>query len=249
MNKSVWLKNEVFNWYVESRGGSSINHNDRVRAYELWARANELIVENADDFHRSDSISNLKRCLNQRLKFIEYVYGLRQVASAKGCLECLETFEIVRPFMLKNLMVIRNDIEHNDTPPPDIERCQELVDLVWYFLKSTDSFLIWRKDDIFFTNLTEKGEKTQYGFGMKIDYDLNHEMQMIGWFPENYISEKPELDSSEVEIEIMHSKKEKWTNDSYHDDKLDSDVWLIGNALLDAPLKQKAIKEALQARE
>jgi hypothetical protein len=33
---------------------------------------------------------------------------------------------------------IRNDIEHKDASPPSIDRCVELADVTWYFLKTTD---------------------------------------------------------------------------------------------------------------
>lgn len=248
-SKSVWLKNEVFSWYVESQSSSKTSYKDQTRAYGLWERANSLLVENADDFHRADSISNLKRCLNQRLKFIEYVYDLKQIAlnkSPKGYLEYLETFGLVRPFMLKNLMLIRNDIEHNDAQPPNLERCKELVDIVWYFLKSTDSFLTWRKDDIFFMDLTEEGDETQYGFSMRIDYNRNHEIEVSGWFPESFISGVSDTDSTEIVVETIHSKQEKWCDEGHHANKLDGDIWLIGRALLNNTIKHHIITEALQ---
>lgn len=248
-SRSIWLKNEVFYWYAESQGGSSTSNTDQARAYDLWERANSLLVGNEDDFHRADSISNLKRCLNQRLKFIEYVYGLKKIAldkSPKGYLEYLETFGLVRPFLLKNLMLIRNDIEHNDTQPPDLKRCKELVDIMWYFLKSTDGVLNWRKEDILFSDLTEDGYETQYWFDMRIDYDLNHDVRVSGWFPESLISDFSDVDSTEIVVEKIHSKKEKWNNEDCHANKLDSDIWLIGRALLDNTIKHHVITQALQ---
>ncbi len=38
---------------------------------------------------------------------------------------------------MKQLLAIRNDIEHRDVKPPSTEKCLELLDAVWYFLKST----------------------------------------------------------------------------------------------------------------
>jgi hypothetical protein len=53
-------------------------------------------------------------------------------------LELLEYFGIIRPFMLKQLIDIRNLVEHEDSSPPPIGECLTFADLIWYFLRSTD---------------------------------------------------------------------------------------------------------------
>ena len=35
-------------------------------------------------------------------------------------------------------MDIRNEIEHEDAPPPPYVRARELLDMTWYFLRSTE---------------------------------------------------------------------------------------------------------------
>lgn len=130
--ENVWLCDSVLDWYAEIQSYSYTNAEGCQRAYELWKHAESLLTGDANEFNRVDIISNLKRCLNQRLKFIEEVYSLQKIAlfdSPKGYLEYLESLGLVRPYMLKQLMTIRNDIEHNDAQPPNVERCLELLDL------------------------------------------------------------------------------------------------------------------------
>ena len=249
-NKYIWISDEVFTWYVQSEGGSLTSYNDLMRAYELWNHARSILESKNDELHRVDAISTLKRCLNQRLKFIEYVYSLKQLASKsspKGYLEYLETFKLVRPLMLKKLMTIRNDIEHNDVEPPAMGRCLELLDLTWYFLKSTDSILSIQRSDLLFIDLTDEGEETQYSFSVRIDYDLNHQLKISGWFPPEYILEEETSEHSKIVVEIMHTKEEKWSNEEHHKDKLETDIWVVGNLDASPDIKRTIIEKAFNA--
>jgi hypothetical protein len=56
----------------------------------------------------------------------------------KKILDQLEYFGIIRPLMLNRLIEIRNSVEHEYVSPPELDRCKELVEFVWYFLRSTD---------------------------------------------------------------------------------------------------------------
>ncbi|WP_147297119.1 hypothetical protein [Chromobacterium vaccinii] len=80
MEKKAWLSKEVFDWYVSYEGGRFIPEGNFARAYEIWKHAERILLSGDGEFHRADSILTLKRCLNQRLKFIEQVYNLRQIA-------------------------------------------------------------------------------------------------------------------------------------------------------------------------
>ncbi|WP_313260480.1 hypothetical protein [Lacrimispora sp.] len=139
-----WLSKDIWNWDARYESGTELDAEAWKRAYEIWDRAKFLIDINDNLFCLSDGITNLKRSINQRLKNIEKVYHFKNIDfenKAKGYLELLEQFDIVRPLIMKELLRIRNEIEHNDALPPNANRCQELVDIVWYFLKSTDSLV------------------------------------------------------------------------------------------------------------
>lgn len=252
MEKRAWLSKEVFDWYVSYEGGRLIPEGDFVRAYEIWSHAERILLSGSDEFHRVDSILALKRCLNQRLKFIEQIYNLKQIAlpnSPRGYLEYLETFNVVRPLMLKKLLEVRNDIEHNDAEPPGIERCLELLDMCWYFLKSTDGFLRCRRDNILYNRVDENGEESHYGFGVKIIYDLNHKIEMSGWFPSELIHMTESSNGVGIIIDVMHTKEEKCVNDFYHKEKLADDVWIVGCLDCDAKVRFNIIKDALNAND
>ncbi|MFJ7913908.1 MULTISPECIES: hypothetical protein [unclassified Lysinibacillus] len=136
-----WISNEILNWESYSESSTVLEKEKGERAFRIWEHAKNLIENNETEFHLADGITNLKRALNHRLKLIEEIYGFKFVEinnKPKGYMEILEIFGVVRPFLMKRLLTIRNGIEHNDEKPPSYERCIELLDVVWYFLKSTD---------------------------------------------------------------------------------------------------------------
>lgn len=248
-NKEVWVSNEVFEWFPPApEGGRQTSDVDLIRAYDLWSHAESLITKEKSEFHLVDAISTLKRCLNQRLKFIEYVYGLKQIVlsnSPKGYLEYLETFNLVRPMMLKKLMEIRNDIEHQDAEPPTVDRCGELLDLTWYFLKSTDSILKNQWDSIVYENVDEDGRVDPYGFSLDIDYDLDHKMKISGWFPIGVLSETERDNHTKISVETIHTK-EQFAKERTNQDRLSTDTFIVGELLASNEIKHTILQGVLR---
>jgi len=141
----------------------------------------------------------LKRALNHRLKLIEEIYSFKFVEinnRPKGYLEILEVFGVVRPFLMKRLLTIRNGIEHNDEKPPSYERCLELLDVVWYFLKSTDSMVQFAVRDLAF-EIEEEGDNSYY-FGLRYVQQERDIFIINGTIPENLIYDEPTPNSIEV---------------------------------------------------
>lgn len=161
--QKIWISNKIFS-YRPLPGGSIVDPQYRKRSYSLWNHANELIENAENSFQLEDGIIDLKRALNHRLKLIEELYGFKKnIPEYKNInyLEILGRLSIVRSSILKKLLIIRNNIEHNDYSAPEKERCLELSDVVWYFLKSTDQMcnIIYndiecidtKNDNLFFT--------------------------------------------------------------------------------------------------
>lgn len=151
MHINKFFSKDILNFNYETESTTVLELENLKRAYEIWEHARALIENNESEFHLSDGIANLKRSLNQRLQLIEGVYNLKSVkfeGKPKGYLELLEFFGIVRPFLMKQLLDIRNDIEHRDAKPPSYEKCLELLDSVWYFIKSTDYLVRYSTDTL-----------------------------------------------------------------------------------------------------
>src|SRR5438067_7282171 len=54
-------------------------------------------------------------------------------------------------FADRGLLEVRNDVKYSDATPPDLARCHEFVDIVWYFLRSTDAMLHTQRTGIMLT--------------------------------------------------------------------------------------------------
>lgn len=226
--KDIWLSNEVFEWERFTSCNILINKDLCQRSYEIWGRASSLIEKIENQFDLIDGIANLKRSLNHRLLLIEDTYHFKNINfqnKPKHYLELLECFNLVRPYIMKELMEIRNEIEHNDTNPPEQKECKKLVDVVWYFLKSTDTLVQSLKTDVDFELLNSDGKESKYIFSITIDYTNLSSFKLRGWFPSDMMSLEEKDNFFSVSV-IQINGKEKFLGSELHQDKLDTDRWI-----------------------
>jgi hypothetical protein len=144
--RSVWIDPSWLSWEplsYEAWGGPDPGA-ATTRPYEAHQHACNRLAREPNEFDRVDAISTLRRIVGRRVNEIKKTYHLRELSTGpkpKGDLELLEYFGIIRPFMLKRLVDIRNIVEHQDSIPPPTEECLMFADLVWYFLRSTDKLV------------------------------------------------------------------------------------------------------------
>ncbi|WP_436323333.1 hypothetical protein ACSEYT_06935 [Vibrio cidicii] len=139
-----YLTDEIHEWALGASSRTNGDYDDIYRAYQLWKHAQELLISSAHELYRSDCIANLKRAINHRLQAIERIYKISKLPleiSSKRVLDRYEYLGLIRPMVLNELIKVRNVIEHQDQTPPDKEKCIYYIDIVWYFLKSTDSLV------------------------------------------------------------------------------------------------------------
>jgi hypothetical protein len=150
--KQVWIDPSLFS--SEPWGDKEPVSNDGIsRLYKIHQHACVRLASDPDEFDRVDAIMALRRVVARRVKELKEIYQLRELptgAKPKGDLELLEYFGIIRPFMLRRLIDIRNIVEHQDSSPPPTNECLMFADLVWYFLRSTDGLAKFEVQTIFF---------------------------------------------------------------------------------------------------
>jgi hypothetical protein len=141
MISEIYIDPEVFEWPCLSQSGSYKDESCVRRSYEMLEHAERLIAGDVSELKTADAISNLKRAINVRLKLLDEYHRFSDsfVNPRIGALERLELVGLARHFIIKQLFELRNDIEHNDVKPPPIPRVRELLDVAWYFLKTTDA--------------------------------------------------------------------------------------------------------------
>lgn len=246
--KKIWISPTCLNCELYDQGGNGTSKDEVKRAVDIWEHARSCLErDNPSEFDRSDSIGWLKRALNQRLKLIEYIYSLKKFAlptSPKGYLEYLETLNIVRPFMLKALMAVRNDIEHNDATPPDTERCLELLDLVWYFIRSTDGLVKAQKCSIVFQESFNTEKESPYWLEIDIKFDEPYFINVYGWVESIKYSSEYVEGWLEVAVEDAGTKSQRWPDSEGHSDKKNDDLWIRGEL---KPLPEQAFNIIVSA--
>lgn len=250
MENIIYLSKTIFDWNYYSQWATILPDDKWERPYEMWEYSRALVDNATTEFELGDGIANLKRALNHRLQLIERSYNLRSIHPSwrnKGYLEILEDFGLVRPYLMKSLLTIRNDIEHNDAEPPEKERCKEFVDIVWYFLKSTDPLVQVLKSSNAYDLFDEEGYETHYGFNFELDYKDLNSIEISGWFYDELILNEPGDGFFAVEFNSLHTKK-NWEGSLYHNEKLESDKWLNGKILnLDSETKKIIVSQVLSA--
>jgi hypothetical protein len=139
----IWIDPSWLSW--ESYSTSSHHLDDTSsRLYQVHQHASDRLTSDPNEFDRVDAITTLRRVVGRRVKALKEIYHLRELpigTKPKYDLELLEYFGIIRPYMLKRLIDIRNIVEHQDSAPPPTDECLMFADLVWYFLRSTDGLV------------------------------------------------------------------------------------------------------------
>lgn len=195
---SVWINPEWFSW---ARYDQAAAHLDDAtsRLYEIHQHACDRLANDPNGFDRVDAIMALRRVVGRRVKELKDIYQLRELPTGvkpKYDLELLEYFGIIRPFMLRQLINIRNLVEHEDSNPPSVDECLMFADLIWYFLRSTDVLVKTRVIEVMFSKP-----------GMELDEPGTPELSIKFGQP---FSEPLEINASIDRDSIAHEPKADW---------------------------------------
>ncbi|WP_413379104.1 hypothetical protein [Paenibacillus taichungensis] len=190
----MWLSPKVFQWRAEIDGSYCNEPTLYKRPYEIWKHAERILNRQANHFQRVDAICALKRAVNSRLNTLqnEYKFNLIPLSDVpKKPLQQLEYFGIIRPFILNKLIDIRNQIEHEDMNPPTLVQCREFLDVSWYFLKATDSYVHYITDG--YCLILESNDETEaVSLRMETSPEKNWDLEISIWLPDEspYISKE-----------------------------------------------------------
>lgn len=137
----LYLKDDIFSWYPRTDSGSYAKQNGWNRPYNYLDIAYKIIETHSSSFELIDCVSNLKRAIDHRIKKISSDYqfkSLNRLGLPRENLQKLEMLGLAKPAIINTITSIRNVVEHQFEDPPGKDRCSELADFTWYFLKSTD---------------------------------------------------------------------------------------------------------------
>jgi len=226
MRGRVWITPEVVSWTPRQEAGWVVDQSALRRGYTIWQHASDRLKAGANEMDRADAITTLKRCLNQRLRVIEAAYKLRRFLRLNNTryLEALSQLGLARPMLIQHLLKVRNAIEHEDKAPPRLRRCLEMLDVVWYFLRTTDR-LVGAKTHMF---ILEPDETSRYGLEVEVVIKRVWTASVRGWLPHELLSYSPIVGCFGVRPDKLQAAN-SWKKQGQHLDKLDTDIYLSGS--------------------
>lgn len=185
------LSMEVLSWTASRLSSLVAEDSDWKTPYRYWKHAEHLLTYPNNEHFRIDCIGNLKRAIDHRLKRLASLYQFKKIpdpTKPSQLLDILGHFGIARPAMLREISKLRNLLEHQYESPPPQNRCLELVELAWYFLRSTDLLstsvleILFLRPDI---NDAEGDAWIEVTYGPK----TNWKCSLRGQVPENFLGD------------------------------------------------------------
>lgn len=211
-NIRAWLAPDFLNWHVYSEGGSVSRTTPEMfnLPHSYVEHASKRFASSSSDLDRADSINNLKKALYHRVEALNDLYQLDKFSYLnlpKNRFKRLESLNLLKPIMSKQLADLRAEIEHKHISPPPIERCNELAEYVWYFLRSTDPFIRVVRDNVVFNR---HGFGCDNGYWVSFIYAQEPEKsrEFVARLPEEQVSLGPKDDWLEVEIENKEAESD-----------------------------------------
>lgn len=199
------IKRNWDSWSAEADSWLILDEETASRAYKLWSFAADLNDRSIDDVGRGTVVQKLWNAVDHRIRALHKIYHLNIARSllalpkTTASLDVLHHLGVIRPLVLKNLKDVRNRVEHQDRGAPGVAECDNLVDSVWYFLRSTD-YLALQK----LTNYTLRSGLIVQGYSereefISITVSDDWGMRLTGWFREENIA----VDPGDVEAGIV----------------------------------------------
>ena len=185
----------LLNNYFHFEGGSFPYSISSDKGYELIDHAYDLL-QYEEELYRSDIIANLRKAVNYRVSDLRNCFGLDKLKFNKlksdQKLEKLQELGVVKSLLIKKLLTIRNGIEYCANTPPIKEECEELIDIVWYFYKSTDRYCEFYPESL----LVEWGEEREFNFIFDFDFKEHKTIKFFGRLPDGCITEQKKYEYS-----------------------------------------------------
>lgn len=254
-----WLSSRVFEWANSTDGGRCSDLERVTRPHALLAHCERVLAASDSEFSIADAILGLKRAINSRLQHIEELYGFRAIfPKGVGALERLEQVGLARPFLVRQLFELRNDIEHNDAKPPTSYRVRELVDLTWYFLKTTDSACKLVPDGVILRAGEEGSFPPEQWISVRPSRDHPGHFDIAGWVHMDLLSPSVQEGFFEIQLSVLKTKESAppKTDDAFalaayahNSARSDAERWIVGMSALSPELQIELWRLALDARK
>ena len=214
--QSVWIRLDWTTWHVEFQEWERLERSTVDRGYELWEHALSRLTSDNTSLDRVDAVTGLKRAATQRIRALKEIYGLKELplqSRPSKDLDLLRYLGIIRPLILRQLIEIRNSLEHEDIQPPSQDECLMFSDVVWYFLKSTDMLAARRVASVDYVPEEWAMVDDIVHALVTIDYNdpRNAPPSIRGWLKKTALAFEHRPDLLEISVSIQkHERDDDW---------------------------------------
>lgn len=129
--------------------------------------------------------------------------------------------------VLRALIEVRNNIEHSDGRPPGVNRCKEMAEYIWYFLRATDP-LVREVPDTYALGTVDSDDFEAYWVEIVTGPDKSWIIEARGWLPDNLASLSEGIGWCLVEGNLRRAGQQPCPN---HRDRAPNDVFIAGKVL------------------
>lgn len=190
-------------WPVGSTSSEYLDPTVAERPYRHWHLALELVTHDKDEIRRGTAIQKLWNAVDSRIRQLHDTYRLSELKRIlklprnTDMLEMLGRLELVRPFVLQRLKEIRNRIEHQDRGTPSHDECLTLIDIVWYFLRSTDAFAVNKVTSFERVSYCDSIARSPF---VSVEYSDSWLPSVFGFLPESDVQTRPRANALLIEL-------------------------------------------------
>jgi len=252
-----WLSSKIFEWIHSNDGGHYSDIERVTRPHALLSHCERILDTSNSEFSVADAVLGLKRAINIRLLHIEELYSFcAMFPKGVGALERLERVGLARPFLVRQLFELRNEIEHNDVQAPSLYKARELVDVTWYFLKTTDSACKVVPDGVVLRASEEGSFPPEEWISVRPSGDQPGHFHVAGWINTSLLSQTAQNGFFEVELSTIKTKESitpnpgdeiSWSAYQMNSTRSDDERWIIGVTALSPELRIELWRLALDA--
>ncbi|MDW5444317.1 hypothetical protein [Polaromonas sp. SM01] len=252
-----WISPAVLDWEPDVSSGIRSDPERVRRPHAILSHSENVLSKSESEFSVADSILSLKRAINSRLQHLEDLYEFQGMfPKSVGSLERLEEVGLARPFLIKQLFDLRNNIEHNDAPPPSAERTRELVDATWYFLRTTDYACKLRPDGVMLRSAEDGSFPPEQWLEITVIRDQPQRFNIGGWVSLDLISDHEQPGFTPIEVSIFRPKRQlpkgpvdSITMSAYKQNSMrgDDERWIQAHADLPQEVRRKIWRLAFEA--
>ena len=149
--------------------------------------------------------------------------------------------------MLHHINDLRNVVEHRYEKPPALLRCRELVELAWYFLKSTDGLSTSISTHISLGDDECEGSREPW---LALYFDPQHDWRcsVDGWMPLGLLHDQENDQTMTVRVEKLESATQfrrrvrNFISAGDVDSAVRGDVYFSGEMNLSGTVTEKLIQ-------